>query len=145
MASVYDVAERTGEGDDIHITVDKDIYWGIIWYLREFQNIDYADIASMDGKPEGSILLISSGNQSKVSQYVEQYEPGRDFLYLWWPAEGYKPCGDTIGEPCLSWGEFASNIVSRQKWREVLDYYIYRNTDVPFMYHRAVAYLPLHY
>ena len=145
MASVYDVAEKTGEGDDIHITVDKDIYWGLIWYLREFQNIDYVDIASIDGKPEGSILLISSGNQSKVSQYVEQYELGRDFLYLWWPGEGYKPCGHTNGEPCLSWGEFASNIVSRQKWREVLDYYIYRNTDVPFMYHRAVAYFPLDY
>ena len=44
MAQVREAAERTGEGDQMRLTVDKDVYWGLVWYIREYENVDYADM-----------------------------------------------------------------------------------------------------
>ena len=139
---VMAVAQRTGQGDDLRLTVDRDIYWGLIWYIRDFKNVDYADLSSVSEAPEGSVLLISDGNKSRLARYVDKFEPGEEFLYLWWPAEGYKPCRDTPVEPCLGIWDVFTNLFSRDKWREGLDYFVYRKTDVDFLYHRAIAYFP---
>ena len=145
MAEIREVAQRTGEGDAMRVTVDKDIYWGLIWYLRDFETLDYFDAGNATEEPEGAVLLISDRNKDRMSRYVGNYGPGREFLYLYWPAEGYKPCSEHRAEPCLGLGEAASSLVSRDKWRGFLDYYIYRETDVPHLYHRAVVYFPREY
>jgi predicted membrane-bound mannosyltransferase len=142
MDELMAVAQRTGEGEDLHLTVDKDIYWGMVWYLRNFKTVDYADMSSVTEAPEGSVLLISDGNKQRVAQYARNYAPAEEFLYLWWPAEGYKPCRETPTEPCFSVGDVFTNLFSRDKWREGLDYFIYRKTDIDFLYHRALAYFP---
>ncbi|MBF8266763.1 MAG: 2 protein [Dehalococcoidia bacterium] len=145
MDEVWAVARRTGLGEELRLTVDKDIYWGLIWYLRSFKNVDYADLSNVTQAPEGRVLLISDGNEGRVRPYLDKYGPGMKFLYLWWPAEGYKPCAKVPVEPCLSTGEVFSNLLRRDKWREGLDFYIYRKTDVDFLFHRAIAYFPKEY
>ena len=142
MDEVMAVAQITGLGEDLRLTVDKDIYWGLIWYIRDFKNVDYADMSNVTQAPEGSVLLISDGNKMRLAPYVDKYASGQDFLYLWWPAEGYKPCRATPVEPCLRIGDVFSNLFSRDKWREGLDYFIYRKTNVEFLFHRAIAYFP---
>ena len=142
MEEVMAAAQRTGEGKEMRLTVDKDIYWGLIWYIRDFKNIDYADLRNVTDAPEGSVLLISDGNEAQVKPYLSKYGPGEDFLYLWWPGEGYKPCRSAPVEPCLNITDVIGNLFSRNKWREGLDYYVYRRTDVEFLFHRAIAYFP---
>jgi 4-amino-4-deoxy-L-arabinose transferase-like glycosyltransferase len=142
MEEVMAAAQRSGEGDDFRLTVDRDIYWGLVWYLRDYNNVDYADLSDVTEAPKGSVLLVSDGNKNRLAQYLNKYAPGEEFLYLWWPAEGYKPCRETPVEPCLSVGDVFVNLFSRDKWREGLDYFIYRRTDIDFLYHRAVAFFP---
>ena len=140
MADIRELAQSTGEGDQLRVTVDKDIYWGLVWYVRDYETVDYFDAGSATQEPEGSVLLISDRNKDRMARYVGNYGPGREFMYLWWPPEGYKPCSDRRDEPCLGLGEAASSIFSRDKWRGFLDYYIYRKTDIDYLNHRAIAY-----
>ncbi|MDP6102905.1 MAG: hypothetical protein QF579_06375, partial [Dehalococcoidia bacterium] len=142
MDEVMAVAQRSGEGDELGLTVDRDIYWGMVWYIRDFKNVDYADLSNVTEAPKGSVLLVSDGNKQRLAQYLNGYAPAEEFLYLWWPAEGYKPCSEEPVEPCLRVADVFGNLFSRDKWREGLDYFIYRKTDIDFLYHRAVAYFP---
>ena len=142
MQQVQAVAQVTGEGEKLRLTVDKDIYWGLVWYIRGFDTVDYADLSSLSQAPEGRVLLISDGNESKVEPYLDKYGPGQPFTYLWWPGEGYKPCASAPVEPCLEPSDVPGNLLSRDKWREWLDYYILRKTDVDFLFHKAIAYFP---
>jgi uncharacterized protein (TIGR03663 family) len=142
MDEIMTVAQKTGEGENLHLTVDKDIYWGMVWYLRNFKVVDYADMSNVTETPKGSVLLISDSNKHRVAQFAHNYAPAEEFLYLWWPAEGYKPCSETPVEPCFSTGDVFTNLFNRDKWREGLDYFIYRKTDIDFLYNRAIAYFP---
>ena len=142
MDEVWAVARRTGLGEELHLTVDRDIYWGLVWYVRNFKHVDYADMNNLNSAPEGDVLLLSDGNDWRVSSYRDGYGPRRDFLYLWWPAEGYKPCAADPVEPCLSTREVLTNVFNLDKWREGLDFYVYRKTNVDFLFHRAIAYFP---
>ena len=136
------ISERTGQGDDMPLTVDKDVYWGLLWYIRDFNNVDYTDLTTLTEPPKGEVVLISDNNRSRMAQYEGSYAPGEGFMYLWWPAEGYKPCGEAGTEPCFRITDLFSNLANRDKWREGLDYYIYRKTELDFLMHRAVAYFP---
>ena len=142
MAQVREAAERTGEGDQMRLTVDKDVYWGLVWYIREYENVDYTDMRTIDSEPEGAVVLASDRNKDRLARYVGNYGPGQEFLYLWWPQEGYKPCSDRRDEPCLGLDEAVNSLVDRGKWREFLDFYVYRKTDIDHLSHRAVAYFP---
>ena len=139
---VREIADASEEGYDMPLTVDKDAYWGMLWYIRDFNNVDYADLSNLTEPPKGEVVLISDNNRSKLAPYQNRYAPAEDFVYLWWPAEGYKPCGEAGTEPCFRLTDLFSNLVSREKWREGLDYYIYRKTDLEFLTHRALAYFP---
>ena len=140
---IREAARATGEGDQLRLTVDKDVYWGLVWYIRDYEHVDYADLRNVTEAPKGSALLISDGNKSRLLPYLGNYSPGEEFLYLWWPSEGYKPCkGDPPGEPCLSPGEAVSSLFSRDKWREGLDYFIYRKTEIDYLSHTGIAYFP---
>ena len=88
------------------------------------------------------MVLASERSKDRLARYVGNYRPGQEFLYLWWPQEGYKPCNDSRGEPCLGLDEAVNSLVDRGKWREFLDFYVYRKTDIEHLSHRAVAYFP---
>ena len=124
------------------LTVDKDVYWGLLWYIRDFNNVDYTDLTTLTEPPKGEVVLISDNNRSRMAQYEGSYAPGEGFMYLWWPAEGYKPCGEAGTEPCFRITDLFSNLANRDKWRAGLDYYIYRKPELDFLMHRAVAYFP---
>ena len=149
MEEIMDVAEETGDGKRLRVTVDG-MATVFRWYLRDFRNVAYVDLSELGddelrnlAQPsEPSVLLVSSGNEARLAPYLEEHTVGREFLYLWWPAEGYKPCHATPIEPCLSMGEILGNVLKRDKWRQGLDYLVHRKTDIDFLFHRAVAYFP---
>ena len=149
MGDVRVLAQRTGLGEELRVTVDG---MGTVfrWYMRDFKNVAYVELGNMSNEelsnltrsPEGSVLLISDGSRAKLAPYVDDYAPGQDFLYLWWPAEGYKPCRATPVEPCLRLVDVFGNLFSQDKWREGLDYFVYRETSIDFLFHKAISYFP---
>jgi len=140
ISEINNIATRTGHGHDLMLSVDRDIYWGLLWYIREYKNVDYLDMHKLEEKPEGFVLLASDSNDHIASKYSDEYTDRREFLYMWWPSEGYKPCRSNDVDMCLSVKNILTNLSSSEKWKGFLDYYIFRRTDAPFLFHEAVAY-----
>jgi uncharacterized protein (TIGR03663 family) len=103
VGQIEKLAKETGEGKDVAITLDYDLYWLWRWYLRDYQNVDY----SID-QPRGSVLILSAGNEPADQSYLEKYDEGdRINLLIWFPEEyrdfdlgwwwGYFLHRDTLG------------------------------------------------
>ena len=75
MADIRELAQSTGEGDQLRVTVDKDIYWGLVWYIRDYETVDYFDAGNATQEPEGSVLLISDRNKDRMARYVGKIRP----------------------------------------------------------------------
>ncbi|MBI2917646.1 MAG: TIGR03663 family protein [Chloroflexi bacterium] len=136
MESVDRVARQTGKGYDLPLVVDRDIYWGMVWYLRRYKNVEYATISGMTAPKEGAVLLMDVGNEASAQPFLENYGPRVRFLYLWWPAEGYKT---------LTPQRLLDSVTSGRKWLDMGLYFLHRKTEVSFALHQAVAYFPKGY
>lgn len=141
MQKVSDVAIKQGSHQDIKLIVDRDIYWGLVWYTRNFESVEYADMDTITSPDQNSIVLVGEANRSYMDKYASQFD-SKDFLYLWWPSEGYKPCEEPRSDPCFSPLEFFPKLLDRDKIRETIDYLIYRRTNEDFLYHKATVYFP---
>jgi len=125
MAEIERVAEATGEGKGLKVTVDFDLTWPWAWYLRDY-NIEYSDLGSIDHPPAGTVLLILTSDEQAVEPYLEEYGEGQRFLWrLWFPEEyrGFDP--------------FAS-----EKWRWWWNYLLHRTTEGPYWSSQGIAYFP---
>ena len=74
---VREIAEASEEGYDMPVTVDKDAYWGMLWYIRDFNNAEYADLDNLTEPPKGEVVLISNNNRTKMAAYQSSYAPRR--------------------------------------------------------------------
>jgi uncharacterized protein (TIGR03663 family) len=83
MGQIEELAEETGEGKDIAITLDWDLYWHWRWYLRDYPNIDY----SID-QPQGSVLIVLAGHEPADESRLQHYGEGeRINILIWFPEE----------------------------------------------------------
>ena len=83
MGQIEELAEKTGEGKDITITLDWDLYWHWRWYLRDYPNIDYSF-----EQPQGSVVIIRSDHEPADQSYLERYGEGeRINILIWFPEE----------------------------------------------------------
>ena len=134
---------------EFQVIIDKDVYWGLSWYLRGFENIKYEDFSyievAQDGSPtqspESSVLILSEYNKDNLFARLDNYDEGKKFNYLWWPAEGYKPCSENRKDGCVTLSSIFHNVVTLDKWKEFFDYMIYRKTFAEFLHHDAFLYI----
>jgi len=141
MGKVEDIVKKQGSDQDMRIIIDRDIYWGLVWYTRNFESVEYADMNNIVAPDQKSVVLVGEANRSYMDKYASQFD-SEDFLYLWWPSEGYKPCSDTRADPCFQPEGLLLNLLDKDKIREYMDYLVYRRTNVDFLYHKATAYFP---
>ena len=85
MDQIEELAEETGEGKEIAITLDWDLYWLWHWYFRDYQNVDY----SID-QPSGSVLIVRSDHEPADESYLEKYGDGERIKQLIWFPEEYR-------------------------------------------------------
>lgn len=137
---IQHLPQKNTDIQKIKLTVDKDIYWGMLWDIRRFSDVEYADVSQISEPPESSVLIISDQNEQAVSPYIEKYDEQEDFLYLWWPGEGYKPCTSPDANNCFDLNKILPNMVNRDTWRNLMDYYLFRKTNTEAMFHNAIAY-----
>jgi hypothetical protein len=83
MHQIEELAEETGEGKEIAITLDNELYWLWRWYLRDYTNVDY----SIE-QPAGLALIISAGHEPSDGSYLEKYGEGEKIdMLIWFPEE----------------------------------------------------------
>ena len=119
MGQIEGLAEETGEGKELRITVDSPLTWPWVWYLRDYK-IDYPDLSTIDDPPVGTVLLLSAGNEEAAQPYLEKYGEGQRFRQLLWFPEEYRDFD-------LGWW-----------W----DYFMHRKTLGPYWSTEGIAYFP---
>ena len=116
-AQIDELAQETGEGNDLAITVDGAIYdVGWRWYLRDYKNVDY----SID-QPSGSVLILSADHEPAANEsYLERYGEGERIKLLIWFPEEYRDFD-------LGWW-----------W----GYFLHRETSGPYWTTEGIVYFP---
>ncbi len=132
-AAIDRYAFESAKGTDLAISVDGDVYWGLIWYLRRYKTVEFVRVADLKAPPKGDVLLINASDEGKAAAW-SKYGPGQKFLYIWWPAEGYKG---------LTPGKFARLLVDRHAWGRGLNYFLFRKLEVDVSRHEAMVFFPV--
>ena len=121
------VAEERGEGREMKITVDSELTWPWVWYLRDYKSVDYSNLSAMDQPPQGTVLLLLKDHAQAAEPYLGKYGEGQEFHQLLWFPEEYR--------------EF--NPLDSDSWRWWWDYFLHRHTQGPYWTSEAIAYFPL--
>ena len=120
---INEIAEKSGGVSEFGLSVDRDTYWGLLWYIREYDNVSYLDTSDLSNEPYGSVLLVSENSQKFSDKYRDQYTSNQEFMYLWWPSEWYKPCGVYRFQGCLNVSNVADAVSKKSNWRDLLHLY----------------------
>ncbi len=120
MNQIETVAEQRGEGRELKVTVDSALTWPWAWYLRDYNNVDYPDLSAIAHSPQGTVLLLSAGNEQAAQPYLEKYGEGQEFRHLLWFPEEYRDFD-------VGWW-----------W----DYFLERETLGPYWSSEGIAYFP---
>ncbi|MBI3953088.1 MAG: TIGR03663 family protein [Chloroflexi bacterium] len=129
-AAIERYAFESGKTADLVVSVDGDVYWGLIWYLRRYKT-EFIRVADLKEPPRGDVLIMNAGDVGKVQAILSKYGPGQKFLYIWWPAEGYKG---------LTPGKFARLLVDPQAWGRGLSYFLFRKLERDVHRHEAMVF-----
>lgn len=130
MREIDRLAWQTGKGKDLPITVDTSIYWGMLWYLRDYKDIEYVVVRDLKEAPRGSVVITNSGDEASLQPYLDKYGAGSKFLYLWWPSEAYKG---------LTFRQFLHDLTDFKEWQRWWDYFVYRkSTNEPLLQYAVV-------
>jgi uncharacterized protein (TIGR03663 family) len=125
MSEIEKVAEETGEGKDLTVTVDFELAWPWAWYLRDY-HIQYSDLGSIEHPPTGTVLLILASDEQAVEPYLEEYGEGQRFLWRLWFPEEYR-----------DFDPFSSD-----SWRWWWQYFLDRTTLGSYWSSQGIAYFP---
>ncbi|MBI4330051.1 MAG: TIGR03663 family protein [Chloroflexi bacterium] len=121
------LAQKTGEGKALRITVDSALTWPMAWYLRDYTNVGYPNLSSMSGPPDGSVLLLLAGNEAAARPYVSKYRESRPFKQILWFPERYK---ELTVKTLFTWNNF-------KKWQE---YWRTRQVEGGYWTSNGIAY-----
>ena len=103
-------------------------HWPWYWYLRGRQDIEYTNYGTtgVTNPPRSPIALVHSTNKSTADpSFAEVYsEPQRLRQRWWFPEVVYRGYNDPQH---FGIGKLFADPVDRQTWRELADYFLYRN------------------
>ena len=125
MDQIETVAEETGEGKEMLVTVDDGLTWPWAWYLRDY-NIEYSNLSSVDHSPAGTVLLLVAGNEQAAEPYLEKYGEGQRFHHRLWFPEEYRDFG----------------LFDSDDWRWWWNYFWDRTTLGAYWSSEGIAYFP---
>jgi uncharacterized protein (TIGR03663 family) len=126
MDQIEELAKERGEGKELAITVDSPLTWPWIWYLRDYENVDYPNLSAIEQPPQGAVLLLSAGNEQAAQPYLGKYGEGQEFRHRLWFPEEYR--------------EY--QFFDSDGWRWWWDYLLYRETLGPYWSTEGIAYFP---
>ncbi len=103
-------------------------HWPWYWYLRGRQDIEYTNYGTtgVTNPPRSPIALVHSTNKGTADpSFAEVYsEPQRLRQRWWFPEVVYRGYNDPQH---FGIGKLFADPVDRRTWRELADYFLYRN------------------
>jgi len=135
FARIERIAAETGQGRNLPITVDANqgFTWPWAWYLRDYRNVDYPDMAAAQADPRGSVVILNANNQRAVEPFLTKYESGQRFPHRWWFPEFYKE-----GEA----RQLLGSLFTPEGRLRIWNYLYARDVGVPLGSSDAVVYYP---
>lgn len=123
------LAEDSGQGKELRVTIDSSLSWPWIWYLRDYSRVDYPDLAKVTAPPQGEVLLVALGHEEGLSPYLGKYSPGEGFHQIIWFPEEYK-----------QWK--ARDFMKTLGWQRLWGYFWERKTDGSYYSTDGIAFFP---
>ncbi len=122
-------ALRRRNGGSLSITVDgADGYaWPWAWYLRDAEGVSYpclsadAGCSGMKTPPGGDVVLLASRNEPLAVGKMDGYTRVEQYAHRWWFPEF-----STMNYRGVTPASFLQGLTSRDTWRTLLDYWLYR-------------------
>ncbi len=123
MDEIESIAETTGEGRAVPITIDgtSGFAWPWVWYLRDHTRVGYPSYANQT-PPESSdsaLVIVHGNNRDAFNFTVEEgYKQEVRIRHRWWfPEHTYRN---------LTFGKIARSFADRGAWRRAMDYFMHR-------------------
>lgn len=120
---IEQTALLTGDRENLKIDIDtRDAYtWPWQWYLRSYKQASFRDHTenATEVGPDRAIAVINANNYTKTGSSIPSgFTEGRRFVHRWWfPEHLYRE---------VTPGDFFGNFTDREAWREIADYFLYR-------------------
>ncbi|MSQ40287.1 MAG: TIGR03663 family protein [Dehalococcoidia bacterium] len=120
---------RRRNGGSLSITVDStDGYsWPWAWYLRNTEGVSYPCLSadpgctSMKTPPDGDVVLLASRNEPLAVGKMDGYTRVEQYPHRWWFPEF-----STMNYRGVTPASFLGGLTSRDSWRTLWDYWLYR-------------------
>lgn len=133
--NIDQAARESGLGKDLRIVIDNSgNIWPWPWYVRDYNNVRYEGFTEDDfALDPGSVVLISTSNQSKMQPYLDQYQEGIPYTHMWWFPELYKG---------LDKGDFLGDVFSGDYFSTWRRYFIDRELENASSTSNMIAFFP---
>jgi uncharacterized protein (TIGR03663 family) len=122
------IAESSGQGSALHISVDGDdgYAWPWVWYFRNYDSVGYPSYGG-DTQPinsNGGVVLVNANNGEKARQALLDagFTEIQRFKHRWWFPESYRD---------ISSDDILNGLTDRSTWRTAFDYWLYRDLGTP--------------
>lgn len=134
---VAEYARSTGQGLALPIVVDASdgFSWPWAWYLRDYENVEYAGFVGGYTPPPGSVLLVADQNAAPIGA-DPRWAKSADYAHRWWYPEftTYKALGGA--------GDFVSSLAEAARWRSWWEYFHDREPSDELGRTSAILFLP---
>jgi uncharacterized protein (TIGR03663 family) len=140
---VDEYARESGLGLDVPIIVDdggEGFTWPWAWYLRDYHNVSYPDLATYQNNqsliaslPPNGIVLAALANSGIPQTNPGVYGPGQRYKHRWWFPEDYR---GTTTSKFFGWLRDPSH------WKLWGNYFLHRIPPGPLGSTDGVAFFP---
>ena len=81
---------RTTDGYEIKFAYDNEVSWPYSWYFRNYTNAVFTGAnPNAQNLQDAMVIVVGSGNRSKVEPIVEGRYQVYEYNRLWWPMQEY--------------------------------------------------------
>lgn len=90
LDDIDDMSRRVTDGNSLRFAYDNEVSWPYSWYFRDYPNAVFVGanptVQSLD---DAIVVVVGSGNRSKVEPILEDRYIRYDYQRLWWPMQEY--------------------------------------------------------
>ena len=120
------ISKGTGQERSLRVTVDGDsgFSWPWAWYLRHYP-VAYPNytLSMPEEPPSSAVVMVSATNNEDLAELLgDDYVLVQRYKHRQWFPESYRGVTPET---------FFSGLVDRATWRDVADYWLFREFDAP--------------
>ena len=89
LEQIEEISFRLTGGKDIVVAYDSDMLYPYWWYFRDYPNKRWYSGDPTRDLRDAPVILVGSGNYSKIEPVVADNYIRYDYTRLWWPTQDY--------------------------------------------------------